>query len=372
MESLADDDDKAFFVGLVLVLISEYRQKENPAVNPGMGNKGLRHFMVIEEAHRLLKNVDTERTTEMMGNPKGKAVEVFCNILAEMRSLGQGVAVVEQIPSKISRDVIKNSNTKIVHRLVSKDDQSLLAGSLSIDDHDALYLNRLKTGYALCHKEGMGRPVECSVLSDVDSQAISDEKIKSTMASLTCETLHSYQAYQMDAWLGDKGKELAIQFFNSLVTLQSNDLNKLIGKAEEAMRKLVVSKDVRYRVNASCFFDYFALKIMELLSKGIYCKNNPIPKNLKTMLIGVIKKPTEESQAKLVDNLNTLWKHIPAKDFIENVVESLTIGYLSRIHSEFSLKKTERAVSSFFLLENKDTIRSIAQKTQKNMEDAHV
>ncbi|QTA83799.1 Helicase HerA domain-containing protein, DUF87 [Desulfonema limicola] len=34
MESLADDDDKAFFVGLILVLISEYRQKENPAVNP--------------------------------------------------------------------------------------------------------------------------------------------------------------------------------------------------------------------------------------------------------------------------------------------------------------------------------------------------
>ena len=239
MESLAVDDDKAFFVGLVLVLISEYRQKENPAVNPGMGNKGLRHFMVIEEAHRLLKNVETERSSEMMGNPKGKAVEVFCNILAEMRSLGQGVAVVEQIPSKISPDVIKNSNTKIVHRLVSKDDQSLLAGSLSIDDYDALYLNRLKTGHALCHKEGMGRPVECSVLSDVDSHAISDDKVKRLMTSLNYKSLHSYQAYQIDAWLGDAGRELFIRFFNSLLTIQVEDLNQLIGVAHNELNRLL-------------------------------------------------------------------------------------------------------------------------------------
>jgi len=132
MENLADDDDKAFFVGLMLVAISEYRQRDNPAINPGRGNRGLQHLLVIEEAHRLLKNVSTERSSEMMGNPKGKAVEVFCNVISEMRSLGQGVVVVEQIPSKISLDVIKNSNTKIVHRLVAKDDQELLAGSLSL------------------------------------------------------------------------------------------------------------------------------------------------------------------------------------------------------------------------------------------------
>lgn len=303
MESLADDDDKAFFVGLVLVLISEYRQKENPAVNPGMGNKGLCHFMVIEEAHRLLKNVDTERTTEMMGNPKGKAVEVFCNILAEMRSLGQGVAVVEQIPSKISPDVIKNSNTKIVHRLVSKDDQSLLAGSLSIDDYDALYLNRLRTGHALCHKEGMGRPVECVVLSDVDSHAISDKKVERSMASLVSESIHGYQAYQIDAWLGEAGKELVIKFFNSLVTLQSDELERLIGMAREEMQKLLALKDVQYRTLDSFFSDYIALQVMMLLNKGIYCRKNPIPGNLKKILISVINNPTEESKIELVDRL---------------------------------------------------------------------
>jgi hypothetical protein len=371
MESLADDDDKAFFVGLILVLMSEYRQKENPAVNPGMGNKGLRHFMVIEEAHRLLKNVETERTTEMMGNPKGKAVEVFCNILAEMRSLGQGVAVVEQIPSKISPDVIKNSNTKIVHRLVSKDDQALLAGSLSIDDYDALYLNRLKTGHALCHKEGMGRPVECAVWSDVDSHAISHEKVKRSMASLRLKTLHGYQAYQINASLGEAGKELVIKFFNSLVTLETNELDKLIGMAKEEMQKLLVLRDVQSQIDNSLFSDYFALQVMVLLNKGIYCRKNPIPSKLKTILLNVINKPNEESKKQLTDVLSTLWRPASAKDFIEDVIKCLTVRYLYQNRSEAILTEIESVVSSFLLLEDKEPMKKISQKVQNKMEDAY-
>jgi len=367
MESLADDDDKAFFVGLVLVLISEYRQKENSSVNPGVGNKGLRHFMVIEEAHRLLKNVETERTTEMMGNPKGKAVEAFCNILAEMRSLGQGVAVVEQIPSKISPDVIKNSNTKIVHRLVSKDDQSLLAGSLSIDDYEALYLNRLKTGHCLCHKEGMGRPVECAVLSDVDSHAISDENIRKSMESLTSKTLHSYKAYQIDAWLGEAGKELTIKLFNSLVTLQSSNLDKLICTAKEEIQKLLVVEDVQFRIDESYFSDYFVLQIMVLLNKGIYCRKNTFPRTLKKKLLGFINKPTEESQIDLVDSLGTLWEPISAKDLIETVIENLTVKYFYQNSAGVGLVEIESTVLSFFLLVDKDTIRKISQKVQNKI-----
>jgi len=110
LESLADDDDKAFFVGLILSLIAEYRQAAARNA-PITQDESLRHILVIEEAHRLLKNISTERTSEMMGNPKGKAVETFCNIIAEMRSFGQGVIVAEQIPTKIAPDVMKNTNT---------------------------------------------------------------------------------------------------------------------------------------------------------------------------------------------------------------------------------------------------------------------
>ena len=100
LEGLADDSDKAFCVGLLIVFINEYRQVYKEA----KGNKksNLQHLLVIEEAHRLLKNTDTERYSENMGNPKGKAVEHFTNMIAEMRSYGQGVIIAEQIPSKLA------------------------------------------------------------------------------------------------------------------------------------------------------------------------------------------------------------------------------------------------------------------------------
>jgi hypothetical protein len=177
LESLADDDDKAFFVGLILSMIAEYRQSLARRAS-GRQDESLRHILVIEEAHRLLKHISTERTSEMIGNPRGKAVETFCNIIAEMRSFGQGVIVAEQIPTKIAPDVIKNTNTKIIHRLVSSDDQKVIGASLGLPDSDCHYLNQLLTGFALVHKEGMARPMEVCVHNTLSNHSVGDELVK--------------------------------------------------------------------------------------------------------------------------------------------------------------------------------------------------
>lgn len=154
LEGLADDADKAFGLGLLIIYVNECRQtaKELGA------EKGLQHLLVIEEAHRLLKNVPAEMEKEV-GNAKGKAVEHFTNMLAEMRSYGQGVIVAEQIPTKIAPDVIKNSSNKIIHRIVAKDDQEAVANTIGVHPADAIYLGNSQQGYALCHTEGMVQPV---------------------------------------------------------------------------------------------------------------------------------------------------------------------------------------------------------------------
>ncbi|MBD5526479.1 MAG: ATP-binding protein [Lachnospiraceae bacterium] len=161
LEGLADDSDKAFGVGLLIIFINEYRQVKKEI--SGNQNAGLQHLLVIEEAHRLLKNVDTDRSTETSGNPKGKAVEHFTNMIAEMRSYGQGVVVAEQIPTKLAPDVIKNSSTKIVQRIVSVDDQQAIANTIGIAEKDAIQLGSLETGLAYCHKEGMLLPAPVKI-----------------------------------------------------------------------------------------------------------------------------------------------------------------------------------------------------------------
>ena len=185
LEALTDDDDKAFFVGLLLTFISEYRRVHDPALAPfkERTDDHLKHILVIEEAHRLLKNVAQERTSEQMGNPRGKAVEFFSDVISEMRSFGQCVAVVEQIPSKLVPDVIKNTSMKIVHRLVSRDDQALLASALGLEESEALYLASMREGHALFAREGMQRPVELKVNRTARALRVSNNRVRNRMSS---------------------------------------------------------------------------------------------------------------------------------------------------------------------------------------------
>ncbi len=229
LESLSDDDDKAFFVGLMLALVSEYRQclaRESVLTHADE----LHHVLVIEEAHRLLKNVQTERTSEMLGNPKGKAVESFCNLIAEMRSYGQGVIVAEQIPTKIAPDVIKNTNTKIIHRLVSLDDQIAVGTGLGLEEWECRYLNQLSAGTALAHKEGMSKPVEISVSNELPNEAIGDIRIN-------VEDLEPELALHESGLLESRHLQaIALRLLHSLFLLNA-ELDDLLPEAIKTARK---------------------------------------------------------------------------------------------------------------------------------------
>ncbi len=234
LESLSDDDDKAFFVGLMLSLVSEYRQ----SLARRSDNKDeLRHVLVIEEAHRLLKNVQTERTSEMLGNPKGKAVESFCNLIAEMRSYGQGVIVAEQIPTKIAPDVIKNTNTKIIHRLVSLDDQIAVGTGLGLEEHECRYLNQLAAGIALAHKEGMSKPVEIDVFNKLRNVPKGDDiQIKRFGSELNPDLELKLALHESGLLESQHLQTIALRLVNSFF-MSDIELNDLLPDAIKTIKK---------------------------------------------------------------------------------------------------------------------------------------
>ncbi len=47
---------------------------------------------------------------------------MFSNFLSEVRAYGQGMMVVDQVPTRLIEDAIKNTNVKIIHKLVASDD----------------------------------------------------------------------------------------------------------------------------------------------------------------------------------------------------------------------------------------------------------
>lgn len=150
LESIGNDDEKTFLMGLFLARLYEYRRLQ---FSSGTLPKGLQHLIVFEEAHRLLKNTSVDVSADS-SNPRAQAIEVFTNMLSEVRAYGQGVLVAEQIPSKLAPDVLKNTNLKIVHRLIAQDDRKSIGQTMNLTEEQELHLGTLTPGLAAVYAEG--------------------------------------------------------------------------------------------------------------------------------------------------------------------------------------------------------------------------
>lgn len=151
LEALGDDADKSFISALLLIRLAEYRR--------GQGQQSeLVHVLVVEEAHRLLSEIGG-KAPEEAADPRRLAVETFSNLLAEVRAYGQGVIVVDQVPSRLTSGVLKNTDLKIVHRLVAEDDRMAMAGAMAMDAAQAGALTTLEVGVAAVFSSGDDSPM---------------------------------------------------------------------------------------------------------------------------------------------------------------------------------------------------------------------
>ena len=158
LEPITSDQDKAFLMGAVLIRIVEHLRVHAPA-EPS----GLAHLLLIEEAHRLLKNAEE--------GPAAAAVELFASLLAEIRAYGEGVIIVEQIPAKISADVIKNTALKVMHRLPAKDDREAVGATMNLSDQQSETVVSLSPGLAAVTMDGADRPLLVRVTAGGDRES---------------------------------------------------------------------------------------------------------------------------------------------------------------------------------------------------------
>jgi hypothetical protein len=93
IEDAGDDHDKAFLMGAVLIRLTEHLRLRHR--HDGHGPVRLRHLTIIEEAHRLLRQPPPGAAT----GPAAHAVEMFADLLAEIRAYGEGLVIAEQIPA---------------------------------------------------------------------------------------------------------------------------------------------------------------------------------------------------------------------------------------------------------------------------------
>ena len=123
------------------------------------GNEGdIRLVVVIEEAHNIVgRSHDVAATDDEHVDPKAHASEFVCRMLAEFRALRVPVLIVDQLPSAVAPEVVKNTATKMAFRQVDAEDRETLAASMLFGPLDTEQIARLTPGLGYFHAEGYHR-----------------------------------------------------------------------------------------------------------------------------------------------------------------------------------------------------------------------
>ena len=76
----------------------------------------------------------------------GKSVEMLSNIIAEIRTYGEGFIIADQAPGLLDPSVIRNTNTKIILRLPDYEDRKLVGKAANLSDDQIDELAKLPVG----------------------------------------------------------------------------------------------------------------------------------------------------------------------------------------------------------------------------------
>lgn len=166
LDDLKDEKDKALLMGLLIGRVAE-AVKQRHKIEPNF-----QHITLIEEAHRLLEKPEAGDDAKKLG------VNLFANLLAEVRKYGECLIIADQIPNKLTPEVLKNTNTKIIHRLFAGDDRQAIGDTVGLTDEQKQFLPMLKAGEAVIYSAGWHEAVRTQVgkISDTNAPEI-DESI---------------------------------------------------------------------------------------------------------------------------------------------------------------------------------------------------
>ncbi len=136
---MRDAQSRAVFSDMMLKMIYEEKVRRKGTLD---------HLTVVEEA----RNIAPARRQE---DPP----TVGERMVSELRKFGEAMMFVAQFPTHVAAEVVKNSGTKIVHRLAWPDDVALIGDSMGLNQKQREHLTRLKTGEAVVGLTRVQKPI---------------------------------------------------------------------------------------------------------------------------------------------------------------------------------------------------------------------
>jgi hypothetical protein len=208
--------------------------------------------------------------------------------------------VVDQLPLRLSEGAVKNTGTKIIHRLSALEDAREMGGSMGLGPEDAAYITRLRRGEALVYRSDMEVPAHVAVEADIArvQARISDEAVANSAATGgysqrikgPIETDRVVQC--LYANLQDELINLGNSVLFSLLfgRLEVHSLNLLVGRAEDRLFEL--GREVHTTISEDSAGAVLVQIASDVLRANWHLKKNPVLHQKALECLSEVVNPT--------------------------------------------------------------------------------
>lgn len=152
LNSIDNAEQKSLIMALLLINICIYTKHNQ------LGDGELKNVILIDEAHVLLGGGISYVNGENGADSQGTTIKALQDMIAEIRSYGTSIIIADQSPTKVSREVVANTDIKVSFRLVQSAEKELIADSTNMDEDTKNNLSRLNPGEAYVYYSKLDTP----------------------------------------------------------------------------------------------------------------------------------------------------------------------------------------------------------------------
>lgn len=298
LEEIKDGAEKSLIMGFIITNLLEAIKYQYERDNT------FQHITLVEEAHRLLSRYEAGDSLN-----KKRGVEIFADMLAEVRKYGESLIIVDQIPNKMTPEVLKNTNTKIVHKIFAKDDKEAIGNTMALNEDQRDFLSYLETGRAVVITEGWKKPVQVKITprSQTDDKKSNHEmsNVKEWISKKCYEYYAEHNHCGVIPGFSSYEGELTSELVEEYLTLLREDI--LFGKGN--VKHFVLYKSFKTKVQgtpAQQFKKFFFEEYAQLVKENIILNTNAC---YKALCIGQMHaKHGEEFYSKIKSMFKELYE----------------------------------------------------------------
>lgn len=229
---------------MILTLMTLIRETlDIQAYDPQQYGNKPRHMIFLEEAHNLIANTSVQAPGGL--DPKVAATAYITRMLAEVRALGEGIVIADQLPTAMAPEVVKNTSLKFGLRLTSQDERELLGQTMSADAVQMERMGILTPGRCLVSYEGLQKPFELQIPEFKGDSAIDDPHM--LLTALCNPVYHRNMLASAQIMRGklDRIRENMVDESTAWI----RDKRRLVTEGADDSRLLAIWKDLEIRAN---------------------------------------------------------------------------------------------------------------------------